>query len=113
MGEAVEENRVSADGASRGSLAGQQRGGSGEAPPNRSSGLPGPFSVGAYARKLQREMRKRARVQLIGEVTGVSRSKVQAYFELRDGRSKWLYPGFNADWSNQPYFVIRQAKATA
>ena len=47
--------------------------------------LPGPFAVGRYARKLQEEMRKRARVQLIGEVTGVSRSKVQAYFELRDG----------------------------
>ncbi len=31
------------------------------------------------------EMRKRARVQLVGEVTGVGRSKVQAYFELRDG----------------------------
>ena len=31
-------------------------------------------------------MRKRARVQLIGEVTGVGRSKVQAYFELRDGQ---------------------------
>jgi exodeoxyribonuclease VII large subunit len=46
--------------------------------------LPGPFPVGAYARKLQQEMRKRARVQLIGEVTGVGRSKVQAYFELRD-----------------------------
>ena len=30
-------------------------------------------------------MRKRARVQLIGEVTGLRRSKVQAYFELRDG----------------------------
>src|SRR5882757_4916573 len=30
-------------------------------------------------------MRKRARVLLIGEVTGISRSKVQAYFELRDG----------------------------
>ena len=30
-------------------------------------------------------MRKRARVLLIGEVTGVGRSKVQAYFELRDG----------------------------
>jgi exodeoxyribonuclease VII large subunit len=29
-------------------------------------------------------MRKRARVQLIGEVTGIGRSKVQAYFELRD-----------------------------
>jgi exodeoxyribonuclease VII large subunit len=46
--------------------------------------LPGPFPVGAYARKLQEEMRKRARVQLIGEVTGIGRSKVQAYFELRD-----------------------------
>ena len=30
-------------------------------------------------------MRERARVLLIGEVTGVGRSKVQAYFELRDG----------------------------
>jgi exodeoxyribonuclease VII large subunit len=30
-------------------------------------------------------MRERKRVQLIGEVTGVGRSKVQAYFELRDG----------------------------
>ncbi len=47
--------------------------------------LPGPFPVGRYARRLQEEMRKRARVQLIGEVTGVGRSKVQAYFELRDG----------------------------
>ena len=47
--------------------------------------LPGPFAVGLYAKKLQEEMRKRARVQLIGEVTGISRSKVQAYFELRDG----------------------------
>ncbi|HEX5990323.1 MAG TPA: exodeoxyribonuclease VII large subunit [Solirubrobacterales bacterium] len=55
--------------------------------PRASAGpqLPGPFAVGRYARKLQEEMRKRARVQLIGEVTGVSRSKVQAYFELRDG----------------------------
>ena len=48
--------------------------------------LPGPFPVGRYARKLQEEMRKRARVQLIGEVTGVGRSKVQAYFELRDSQ---------------------------
>jgi exodeoxyribonuclease VII large subunit len=47
--------------------------------------LPGPFAVGRYARKLQEELRRRARVQLIGEVTGISRSKVQAYFELRDG----------------------------
>jgi exodeoxyribonuclease VII large subunit len=47
--------------------------------------LPGPFAVGRYARKLQEEMRRRARVLLVGEVTGVGRSKVQAYFELRDG----------------------------
>ncbi len=46
--------------------------------------LPGPFPVGRYARKLQEELRRRARVLLVGEVTGVSRSKVQAYFELRD-----------------------------
>jgi exodeoxyribonuclease VII large subunit len=47
-------------------------------------GLPGPFAVGRYARKLEEEMRRRARVSLIGEVTGLSRSKTQAYFELRD-----------------------------
>jgi exodeoxyribonuclease VII large subunit len=41
--------------------------------------------VGRYARKLEEEMRRRARVALIGEVTGFSRSKAQAYFELRDG----------------------------
>jgi exodeoxyribonuclease VII large subunit len=46
--------------------------------------LPGPFPVGRYARKLQEELRRRARVQLVGEVTGVSRSRVQVYFELRD-----------------------------
>lgn len=46
--------------------------------------LPGPFTVGRYARKLEEEMRRRARVSLIGEVTGLSRSKAQAYFELRD-----------------------------
>lgn len=66
MGQTVEESRLEAGG--RGA-----------------TDLPGPFAVGAYARKLQEEMRKRVRVQLIGEVTGVGRSKVQAYFELRDG----------------------------
>jgi exodeoxyribonuclease VII large subunit len=52
--------------------------------PAQESALPGPFAVGRYARMLQEEMRRRARVQLVGEVTGVGRSKVQAYFELRD-----------------------------
>ncbi|OJU83957.1 MAG: exodeoxyribonuclease VII large subunit [Solirubrobacterales bacterium 70-9] len=47
--------------------------------------LPGPFAVGRYAKKLKGWMRERPRVLLIGEVTGVGRSKVQAYFELRDG----------------------------
>jgi exodeoxyribonuclease VII large subunit len=47
-------------------------------------GLPGPFPVGRYARKLREEMRRRARVSLIGEITGLNRSKAQAYFELRD-----------------------------
>jgi exodeoxyribonuclease VII large subunit len=47
--------------------------------------LPGPFAVGRYARMLQEELRKRARVLLIGEVAGLGRSRVQAYFELRDG----------------------------
>jgi exodeoxyribonuclease VII large subunit len=46
--------------------------------------LPGPFPVGRYARKLEEEMKKRARVQLMGEVTGVGRSRKQAFFELRD-----------------------------
>jgi exodeoxyribonuclease VII large subunit len=46
--------------------------------------LPGPFPVGRYAQKLQEEMRKRTRVLLIGELTGIGRSRVQAYFELRD-----------------------------
>ncbi|HEY1853491.1 MAG TPA: exodeoxyribonuclease VII large subunit [Solirubrobacterales bacterium] len=53
--------------------------------PSADPELPGPFPVGRYADKLQEEMRKRARVLLVGEVTGVGRSRVQAYFELRDG----------------------------
>src|SRR5260221_127488 len=47
-------------------------------------GLPGPFPVGRYARKVREEMRRRSRVSLFGEVTSLSRSKAQAYFELRD-----------------------------
>ena len=57
--------------------------------------LPGPFAVGRYAKRLQEAMRERARVLVIGEVTGVRRSRTQAYFELRDGEgavpcSIWL-----------------------
>lgn len=61
----------------------------------RPADLPGPFTVGRYARKLQKELRERARVSLIGEVFDLHRSKAQVHFELRDGEggvpcSIWL-----------------------
>jgi hypothetical protein len=35
---------------------------------------------------------------------------LQYYFELRTGPdSAWLYPGFRADFANQPYFVVRRS----
>ncbi|HEX8688996.1 MAG TPA: exodeoxyribonuclease VII large subunit [Solirubrobacterales bacterium] len=46
--------------------------------------LPGPFGVGRYAKTLRDELRKRARVRLIGEVTGLRHTPKQTYFELRD-----------------------------
>ena len=49
------------------------------------SRLAGPFPVGAYAEKLREELRKRARVQLFGEVWNFRTSKAKVYFELRDG----------------------------
>lgn len=49
------------------------------------SGLPGPFPVGSYAGMLRAELRKRARVQLFGEVFNLSTSRARVYFELRDG----------------------------
>jgi hypothetical protein len=39
---------------------------------------------------------------------------LQYYFELRQGQAKaCLHPGFNVDWSNQPYYVIRQQHQAA
>jgi hypothetical protein len=36
---------------------------------------------------------------------------LQYFFELQDALDRaWLHPGLNADLSNQPYFVVRQAK---
>jgi exodeoxyribonuclease VII large subunit len=49
------------------------------------SAFPGPFPVGSYAAMLRDELRKRARVQLFGEVFNVSASRARVYFELRDG----------------------------
>ena len=50
------------------------------------SNLAGPFPVGAYAEKLRDELRKRARLQLWGEVWNlrVPPKGAKVYFELRD-----------------------------
>src|SRR5439155_13222385 len=58
-------------------------------PAPRPDGIPGsaaagPFPVGAYAAKLREELRKRARVQLFGEVWNLGASRAKVYFELRD-----------------------------
>ena len=30
------------------------------------------------------------------------------FFELRTGDRAWLWPGFDDDLSNQPYFLVRR-----
>ncbi len=59
------------------------------------SELPGPYPVGSYAAQLKRRLLEFARIQLVGEVFGVRRSRARLYFELRDTRgalpcSMWL-----------------------
>jgi len=35
---------------------------------------------------------------------------LQYYFELRESPQRaWLYPGFNPDLLNQPYFVVERS----
>jgi exodeoxyribonuclease VII large subunit len=46
--------------------------------------LKGPFPVGRYAAFLRDELRRRARVQLFGEVWNLGQSPAKVYFELRD-----------------------------
>ena len=58
----------------------------GDDPSATASQLPGPFPVGAYAGRLRAQLRGFTRVQLTGEVFGVSRSRVRIYFELRDAQ---------------------------
>ncbi len=50
------------------------------------SALPGPFPVGAYAYRLQEQLRSFARVQIFGEVWNLRTSRTTVYFELRDAR---------------------------
>jgi exodeoxyribonuclease VII large subunit len=48
-------------------------------------GYPGPFAVGRYATRLREEVRRFARVCVIGEVTGARIGRApQVHFELRD-----------------------------
>lgn len=45
-----------------------------------------PTPVGEYAQALKRDLQRLPRVTITGEMTELSRSKVQVYFELRDER---------------------------
>ncbi len=62
------------------------------------SGLPGPFSVGSYAAALRRYLRGRARVQVIGEITGLRIAGKSAYFELRDADGAVPCAMWRSDW---------------
>lgn len=53
---------------------------------------------------------KRYRATIPGKYTN-SAYPLQYYFELKDGpESAWLYPGFDKDLANQPYFMVGRAE---
>ncbi len=62
------------------------------------SKLPGPFAVGRYACELRDFLRGRARVQLLGEVTGLRKSAKSVYFELRDAGGAVNCAMWRSDW---------------
>lgn len=68
------------------------------APAGGGSQLPGPFAVGDYAVKLRGFLREVARVQVIGEVTGLRLAGKSAYFELRDARGALPCAMWRSDW---------------
>ena len=57
-----------------------------EAPdrPDPDPDLPGPFSVGRWAKEFQSFLKQRPRILLLGEVFNLRRSRASTYFELRD-----------------------------
>ena len=62
--------------------------------------------------RIQEMVRLPDRFQAVipGQVTDTP-FPLQYFFELRcAGGPAWLYPGFNGDLSNQPYFIVRQAR---
>jgi exodeoxyribonuclease VII large subunit len=62
------------------------------------SGLPGPFAVGRYASELRGYMRKRPRLRLIGEVTGLRVMPKSVFFELRDAQGAVPCAMWRNDW---------------
>ncbi len=54
--------------------------------PNQADIGPAPTPVGEYAQQLKRDLRKLPVATITGEVTSLSQSRVQIYFELRDER---------------------------
>lgn len=61
------------------------------------STLPGPYAVGEYAAALRDRLRDFARVQLVGEVVNLGRSRAKTYFELRDERGAVPCSMWNSD----------------
>ncbi len=62
------------------------------------SPLPGPYPVGRYAAKLREQLRSFARVQLIGELTGLRVTRKRAYFEIRDASGAVPCSAWISDW---------------
>jgi len=61
-------------------------------------GAAGPYPVGRYAAALRTYLRKRARVQVIGEVTNLRLTAKSAYFELRDVDGAIPCAMWRSDW---------------
>lgn len=61
--------------------------------------LPGPFPVGDYAAGLRRRLREFARVQIVGELTGLRPpTRMRVYFELRDAHGAVPCAMWRNDW---------------
>ncbi len=72
-------------------------GGTGVPEPSLDPELPGPFPVGRYADRLKEFLRGTKKVLVTGELTGFRRSRVQAFFELRDSEGALPCSIWNTD----------------
>jgi len=62
------------------------------------TGPTGPFAVGRYAAALRTYLRRRARVQVIGEVTDLRLTPKSVYFDLRDADGAIPCSMWRTDW---------------